>query len=134
MAWEMLIAKSVPCTREQVRRVLATINPDDYLSRAVKAVKRREYVVPFINSLWHIDGNHKLIRWKIVIHGGIDGKIHLVTFTGANDNNRANTVTELFVQGTEKCGCPMRVRADHGGENLGVKAEMKAHRGRTHIQ
>ena len=26
-----------------------------------------------IRSLWHIDGYHKLIRCKIVIHGGIDG-------------------------------------------------------------
>jgi hypothetical protein len=24
-------------------------------------------------SLWHVDANHKLIRWKFVIHGGIDG-------------------------------------------------------------
>ena len=22
------------------------------------------------NSLWHIDGNHKLIKWHLVIHGG----------------------------------------------------------------
>ena len=27
------------------------------------------------NSLWHIDGYHKLIRWRIVIHGVIDGYI-----------------------------------------------------------
>jgi hypothetical protein len=107
MAWGTLRAKSIPCTRQQVRRVLATISPDDYLSRAITAIKRREYVVPFINSLWHIDGNHKLIRWKIVIHGEIDGKSSLVTCMGVNDNNRANTVTDLFRGGTDVWGWPM---------------------------
>jgi len=28
---------------------------------------------PLYGSLWHIDSNHKLILWKIVVHGGIDG-------------------------------------------------------------
>jgi hypothetical protein len=93
-------------------------SPDNYLSRAITAIKRREYVVPFIDSLWHIDGNHKLIRWKIVIHGGIDGKSRLVTFMGAHDNNRADTATDLFRGGTEVWGWPMRVRTDHGRENL----------------
>ena len=22
---------------------------------------------------WHVDGHHKLIKWKLVTHGGIDG-------------------------------------------------------------
>ena len=34
---------------------------------------RRVYRVHGPNSLWHIDEMHKLIRWKMVIHGGIDG-------------------------------------------------------------
>ncbi|KAF4114111.1 hypothetical protein G5714_004334 [Onychostoma macrolepis] len=40
------------------------------------------------NSLWHIDGNHKLIRWRIVIHG----YSRLVVFLRASDNNRGGTV------------------------------------------
>ena len=34
---------------------------------------RRVYNIPMPNSLWHIDSYHKLIKWRIVIHGGIDG-------------------------------------------------------------
>ncbi|KIO17819.1 hypothetical protein M407DRAFT_49449, partial [Tulasnella calospora MUT 4182] len=43
-----------------------------------RAIVRRSYYVPFPNSLWHIDGHHKLIRWKIVTHGGVDGKTRVV--------------------------------------------------------
>lgn len=68
-----------------------------------------------------------------MIHGGIDGKSHLVTFMGANDNNRADTVTDLFRGGTEVWGWPMRVRTDHGGENLRIKADMKTHRGMNDV-
>ncbi len=28
---------------------------------------------PRPNSVWHIDGHHKLIRWGIVVHGMVDG-------------------------------------------------------------
>ncbi|KAF8326459.1 hypothetical protein F5887DRAFT_832988, partial [Amanita rubescens] len=38
-----------------------------------RPITRRVYSVPEVNSLWHHDGNHKLIRWKFVIHGFIDG-------------------------------------------------------------
>ncbi|CAD6915192.1 unnamed protein product [Tilletia caries] len=87
------------------------------------------YDVPFANSLWHIDGHHKLIRYKIVIHGGIDGKSHLVTFMKAANNNRASTVFLAFKEGVYHCGLPSRVRADHGGEMVAVKAYMEARRG-----
>ncbi|KIM74567.1 hypothetical protein PILCRDRAFT_79976, partial [Piloderma croceum F 1598] len=30
------------------------------------------------NSLWHLDGHHKLIMWGIIIHGVIDGYCHTV--------------------------------------------------------
>ena len=40
-------------------------------NRQVKC--RHQYQVKRPNALWHIDGHHKLIRWRIVIHGVIDG-------------------------------------------------------------
>ena len=45
-----------------------------------KTSRRRVYSVEGPNSLWHIDGNHKLIRWKVVIHGGIDGHSRTIVF------------------------------------------------------
>lgn len=43
----------------------------------------------------------KLIRWKIVIHGGVDGKTRLVVFLRASDNNRAETVGAAFEDATK---------------------------------
>ncbi|KAE8192335.1 hypothetical protein CF336_g4472 [Tilletia laevis] len=81
------------------------------------------------HHLWHIDGHHKLIKYKIVIHGGVDGKSRTVTFMQANSNNRAETVTTCFLAGVQRWGWPSRVRADHGGENLGVMQVMEQARG-----
>lgn len=129
MAHGHLRNSNVPVTREQVRVVMRNLNPEDYANRATHTIQRREYSVPYINPLWHIDGHHKLIRWKFVIHGGIDGKSHLVTYMGVSDNNRADTVQDFFLSATEEWGWPQRVRADYGGENLGVRDLMQEYRG-----
>ena len=50
-------------------------------------IYRRTYSVPSPNSLWHIDGNHKMIKWRLVIHGGIDGYSRLITFLHCSNNN-----------------------------------------------
>jgi hypothetical protein len=120
---------AVPHTRQQVRNIMNRLDPTEYNSRATETTRRRKYSVPFVNSLWHMDGHHKLIRWKMVIHGAIDGKSHLITFMHASDNNTSDTVRRLFLEGTQQWGWPQRVRVDYGGENLGVKVEMELRRG-----
>jgi len=49
------------------------INPCGVEQRMHTILHRHRYKVKGPKSLWHIDGNHKLIRWRIVIHGGVDG-------------------------------------------------------------
>lgn len=120
---------NLPHTREQVRHIMHELDPVEYEARRSETTRRREYFVPFVNSVWHMDGHHKLINWKIVIHGAIDGKSHVITLMHASDNNRADTVRGLFLGGTQQWGWPQRVRSDHGGENLGVKLEMELRRG-----
>ena len=44
----------------------------------------------------------------------------LVTFLWCPDNNRSDTVTDLFHWVTEEFGTPELVRTDYGGENVGV--------------
>lgn len=53
---------------------------------------RWEYSVPSPNALWDLDGYHKLIRWRLVIHGAIDGYSRLITFLKVSPNNKAETV------------------------------------------
>ena len=62
--------------RVQYLRVVRSLRRVDRLGqvlwdRRVKA--KRKYHITRPNSLWHIDGHHKLIHWGIVIHAFIDG-------------------------------------------------------------
>ena len=82
------------------------------------------YSVPSSNYLWHIDGLHCLIRWKVVIHGGIDGFSRRIVYLHASSNNRAETVFLLFRGAVLECGWPSRVRSDKGGENIEVARAM----------
>ena len=40
----------------------------------------------------HIDGHHKVIRWRIIVHSGIDGYSRLPVRITAATNNRTDTV------------------------------------------
>lgn len=70
------------------------------------------YSVAAPNHLWHMDTNHKLIRWNLVIAGGIDGFSRFVVFLKCVDNNRADTIFTCFESGVQNYGIPLRVRSD----------------------
>ncbi|CAD6896882.1 unnamed protein product [Tilletia laevis] len=124
-----LIAVGVSIRRAKIREAVRVLDPFPLPPRWRTALQRRTYYVPFVNSLWHLDGHHKLIRWRLVIHGCIDGKTRTVTYMRAHSNNAAASVSTCFSEAIEKWGPPSRVRADYGGENLGVKEIMEHYRG-----
>ncbi|XP_056620080.1 uncharacterized protein LOC130434140 isoform X2 [Triplophysa dalaica] len=115
--------------RSRVMETLRTVDPVGTICRGlgINIIQRRVYSVPAPMALWHIDGNHKLIRWRIVIHGGIDGYSRKVMFLHASDNNRASTVLSLFVAAVQLFGVPKRVRSNKGGENVEVARFMLEH-------
>ena len=76
-----------------------------------------------------VDGNHKLIWWRIVLHGGIDGYSRLITYLHASSNNKAATVFNLFKHAVSEFGIPSRVHSDIGRENIDVAKYMLEHRG-----
>ena len=65
----------------------------------------------------YADGHHKLIRWKLVTHAGIDGFSRMVVYLKCSPNNASVTVYDLFLQAVRKFSLPSRVRSDQGGEN-----------------
>lgn len=62
----------------RVRTILRALDPANSALRWGLMTYRRTYSVPGPNALCHIDGHHKLITWKMVTHGGIDGFSRLI--------------------------------------------------------
>lgn len=81
--------------RRRVRESILRVDPISRLLRRRQLIYRRRYQVRAPNSLWHVDGNHKLIRWRFVVHGAIDGFSRLATFLHCGTNNEAATVLKM---------------------------------------
>lgn len=110
--------------RDGLRSVIHQIDPIGATTRRRPPIRRRVYSVPCPNYIWHIDGNHKLIRWRMVLHHAVDRFSRLVVFGKCSTDNRASTVLALYQEALLKYGCPFRVRTDHGGENVDVWHDM----------
>ena len=117
MMWGHLRSINIFVTRKRVYESLHRVSPDMIEHRRSNAICRRVYNVPLAIVC---DRLHCLIRWKIVIHGGIDGFSRRIVYLHASDNNRAETVLEHFQKAVGECGWPSRVRSDKGGENVDV--------------
>lgn len=122
-----LQAQNYRIQRWRIRESMLRVDPCGMEERMRNILHRRRYKVKGPNSLWHIDGNHKLIRWRIVIHGGVDGYSRVPVYLQAIDNNRAVTVLRAFLNAVEAYGLPSRVRSDLGGENTLVSEYMLHH-------
>ena len=122
-------SQGIHVQRERIRASLHRVDSLNIRARFSHVIERRRYRVPGPNSLWHVDGNHKLIHWKFVVHGGIDGFTRLCVYLACATNNRASTVRDNFLSATVEFGWPSRVRSDHGMENVEVARLMISHRG-----
>ena len=65
----------------------------------------------------------------MVIHGCIDGFSRLITFLQCSTNNEAETVLSLFLKAIHNFRCPLRIRTDHGTENIAMAEWLLNHHG-----
>ncbi|XP_063067584.1 uncharacterized protein LOC134459214 isoform X2 [Engraulis encrasicolus] len=116
---------------ERLRASMHRVDTISIVSRMsqLRCVVRRTYSVPSPRSLVHIDTNHKLIRYNIVIFGGIDGYSRKIMYLRVSNNNLASTTLAFFTDAVQNFGFPLRVRADHGVENVDVARLMFSVRG-----
>ncbi|XP_076829589.1 uncharacterized protein LOC143475591 isoform X2 [Brachyhypopomus gauderio] len=127
----LLKARGIRVPISRLRESFRRVDAEGVCMRRLRlhTLRRRQYSVPGPNYLWHIDGNHKLIRWRFVVHGGVDGFSRLVVYLTVAGNNRANTVLQSFLTAVDEYGLPSRVRSDKGGENADVAEFMIRSRG-----
>ena len=107
-----LRSQGIHVQRERVRQSLRRIDPTGVELRARCVLRRRRYHVDSPNALWHLDGYHRLIRWRIFIHGAIDGYSRLIMYLRASTNNLASTVLLAFTSAVDQFGLPSQIRID----------------------
>jgi len=116
-----LRSNNVIVTREHVRNVVRTLDPEGTEMRKRKTIRRRVYQSNGIHHVWHMDGWHKLIKYGLVIHAAVDGGSRYVVFSHCSSNNHAVTVLRWFLGGCEELEViPGSIRSDKGGENVQV--------------
>ena len=92
-----LRAQGINVQRSKIRKAIHDVDPS-VIQRTRPAIRRRVYSMPYLNYLWHLDGNHKLISWRFVIHHCIDGFSLLITFCRCSTNNKSETVFFSYSQ------------------------------------
>ena len=59
--------RGIRVTQAQIRNCMHLVDSEGVALRWREAIRRRKYRVAGPLSLWHIDGNHKLIRYEICL-------------------------------------------------------------------
>lgn len=119
--------KGFVVARQTVRDLLAILDPEGVDLRKRKRLRRRVYANAGANFLWHIDGNDKLNPYGIAVHACIDGFSRYIVWLEAWSTNKdAKLVANYYWSAvSQRQGCPSRVRADKGTENVVIEDMQK---------
>lgn len=105
--------------RDTIMKCLRVIDPEGVERRKRRRLKRRRYITPGPNFIWHVDGWDKLAPFGIFIHGAIDGFSRRILWLEVNSTNKNPSVIASHYLNTvqQLGGVPRRMRCDRGTEN-----------------
>ena len=105
--------------RDTVMKSLRAIDPEGVERRKRRRLKRRRYITPGSNFLWHVDGWDKLAHFGIFIHGAVDGFSRRILWLEANSTNKnPSMIASHYLSTVQQLdGVPVRMRCDKGTEN-----------------
>ena len=121
---EVLKGRGIIIQRYRFRDSMHRVSEVGIQSRRKGRLKRGVYNVKGANHFWHIDTNHKLVKWYLIIFGAIDGYSRLPASLECISNNKDPTVSAWFLKGAHTYGLPSRVRSDKGRGNVLVANPM----------
>lgn len=117
--WHALERKGIRVPRKAVAEILRELDPDGVEARKSHKLRRREYICPGPNKVWHADGYDKLKPFVFPIHGCIDGysrKILWLYIT--RSNNLPDNIAAYYLDTVrEQGGCSQELYTDLGTEN-----------------
>ena len=126
---QILEQKGIRVQRMRLRDSIHRVDAEGVENRRKGRLHRRVYNVKGPNHLWHVDTNHKLVRWNFIIVGGIDGFSRLPVMLVCTNNNKSETLLSCFLGAISEYGLPSRVRTDKGLENVLIADLMIEKRG-----
>ena len=59
------------------------------------------------------DGHHRLVRWRLITHGGVNGYSSLIVYLHCSSDNKASTVYKSFLSAVEENELPSSVCTDY---------------------
>ena len=125
----LLKERGIKVQRMRLRDSIHRVDQEGVKERKKGHLKRRVYNVQGPNHLWHVDTNHKLVRWNFIIVGGIDGFSRLPVMLKCTNTNNADTLLMCSLEAVNTYRLPSRVRTDQGLENVKIAAYMMSRRG-----
>ena len=113
MLQELLRNKGIKVQRYRLRDSLHRVDYIGVQTRTRGRLKRWSYNVKEPNQLWHIDTNHKLSCWHIIIFGATNGFSRLPVSLECSSCNKASLFNPFFVKGVQTYGLPSCIGLGH---------------------
>lgn len=109
--------------KEDVRIILASLDPDSSAMRRSQRLHRRQYFAEGPNYIWHVDSYDKLKPYGICINGCIDGFSRKIMWCkAAYTSSDPHVIGGYFIEAVDQAGgCPRIVRTDLGTENVVIR-------------